>query len=558
MPSKLLAAVCLVAGFLSSSAPAAVPVRALHGMVVTREANATDAAVAVLRSGGNAVDAAIAAGFALAVTHPSAGNLGGGGFMLIRMADGRATFLDFRESAPAKASRNMYIGADGKPSRDSISGWRASGVPGTVRGLEYASKKYGRKPWAELVAPAIELAMRGFPVSYDLSAGLKAAREELDPYPDSKRIFLKNGRFYEPGERFSQPELGMTLERIAHGGAREFYEGDVARRLAAAMESHAGTITLEDLKNYKVVERQPLTGNYRGYEIITSPPPSSGGVAMIEVMGMLEGTGYEKAGAGSAAAIHRVAEALRRAFADRAEYLGDPDFAKVPVAGLLAPDYLARLRQSIDPEHATPSAQVRAGKPAGYEGAQTTHYSVVDGEGNAVAVTYTLNNSYGSGVTAPGLGFLLNDEMEDFAAQPGGPNMFGLIQGEANAIAPGKRPLSSMTPTIVLHDGKLFLVTGSPGGPRIISAVTEMVLNALDFGMDVQDAVNWPRFHHQWLPDTLYVERGTSPDTVALLVARGHKVETIRSMGEVEAIQAAGGQLEGATDPRSEGKAAGY
>jgi len=533
------------------------PVRARSAMVVSREAHSTDAGLAVLRAGGNAVDAAVAVGFALAVTHPAAGNLGGGGFMLIRFADGRSTFLDFRERAPRKASRNMYLGPDGKPTEESLVGWRAAAVPGTVKGLEYAAEKYGRKPWAELVAPAIELASKGFPVSWGLAQSLRGTKK-LNRFPESKRIFLKGGAFYEPGERLLQPELAATLKRIAAAGARDFYEGETARRLVEAMTAHGGLWTAEDLKNYAVVERQPLTGRYRGYDILTAPPPSSGGVGILEMLGMLEGSGYQKPGAGSAAAIHYLAEVMRRYYADRSEYLGDPDFVRVPVAGLLNPAYLARLRASIDSGRATPSAQVRPGRPPGEESSATTHYSIVDREGTAVAVTYTLNGGYGCGVTAPGLGFLLNNEMDDFAARPGAPNSYGLVQGERNAIQPGKRPLSSMTPTIVLRDGRLYLVVGSPGGPRIITTVLEVLINVLDFGMEIQAAVDWPRFHHQWLPDKLYLEGGFSPDTAALLEARGHTLERVGSIGEVAAILVAEKWLEGAADSRVEGKAAGY
>ncbi len=552
-----LVALTLIVGNWQA-APARTPARAAHAMVVSREAHATDIGVTILQSGGNAIDAAVAVGFALAVTHPAAGNLGGGGFMLVRLANGTTNFIDFRERAPQSASRDMYLGPDGKPTRDSIDGWRASGVPGTARGLELAWKKYGRKKWADLVEPAVELAARGFPVSYGLASSLKSAAKQLEPFADSRRVFLRNGNPYRPGETLVQPELAATLGRIAREGAKDFYDGETAQRLARAMKEHGGAMTLADLRTYAAVERKPLTGRYRGYDIITAPPPSSGGVGILEMMGMLEGSGYEKTGAGSAATIHYMAEAMRRYFADRSEYLGDPDFVRVPVAGLLNKDYLARLRNSIDPERATPSAQLGPGRPPAYESGETTHYSIVDAEGNAAAVTYTLNNSYGSGVTAPGLGFLLNDEMDDFAAKPGAPNLFGLIQGEANAIAPRKRPLSSMTPTIVLRDGRPALVVGSPGGPTIISTVLEVILNFVDFGMSVADAVDWPRVHHQWMPDTLYVEPGISPDTVALLEKRGHHVRTRRSIGEVAAIAVAGGALEGAADPRSEGKAAGY
>ena len=541
-----LAAVCATA--------ARQPVRARHAMVVTREPHATEAGLAVLKAGGNAVDAAVAVGFALAVTHPAAGNIGGGGFMLIRFADGRTAFIDFRERAPETAAREMYAASP----RDSVLGWRASGVPGTVRGLELAAKKYGTKPWAELITPAIALARDGFPVSYGLERSLKNS-QNLAAFDESKRILLKGGAYWEAGERLVQPELAATLERIARGGAREFYEGETARMLVQAMGEYGGTITLDDLKRYEPVEREPLTGQYKGFEIVTAPPPSSGGIGILQMTGILDGTGYEKHGAGSAAAIHWVAEAMRRFFADRSEHLGDPDFARVPVRGLIDRKYAAELRRGIDPESATPSESVRPGRPQRYEPAETTHYSIVDAAGNAVAVTYTLNGSYGSGVTVPGAGFLLNNEMDDFASRPGVPNMFGLVQGEANAIEPRKRPLSSMTPTIVLRGGKLFMVAGSPGGPRIISTVLNVLLNAIDFGMNAQEAVDAPRFHHQWLPDTLFIEPGISPDTLALLKARGYAVDTAAAIGEAAVILVEqDGWLQGAADPRSEGKAAGY
>ena len=545
--------------WLALAAPvwAAEPVYARHAMVVTAEQHATEAGVAVLRAGGNAIDAAVAVGFALAVTHPSAGNIGGGGFMLVKFADGRSTFLDFRERAPEKASRNMYLDASGKVTRDSVTGYRASGVPGTVRGLEYASKKYGSQAWADLLAPAVALAEKGFPVSYDCARSLQRSAGRLGQFPESKRIFLRGGKPYGADETFVQPELARTLRRIQQQGARDFYEGETAHLLAADMERHGGLITLADLRDYAVVERQPLIGSYRGYAIITAPPPSSGGPGILQMLGVLEGSGYEKAGAGSAAELHYLAETMRRYFADRAVSLGDPDFVKVPVSALLDPAYIAQLRKSIDPEHATPSSQIR-GKPFGPESNETTHYSIVDAEGNAVAVTYTLNFGYGNGVTVPGLGFLLNDEMDDFAAKPGEPNGFGLVQGEANAIQPRKRPLSSMTPTIVTREGKLDLVLGTPGGPTIINTVLQVLVNSVDFGMNVQDAVDFPRIHHQWLPDQLVMERGFSPDTIALLEARGHHVKIVNSIGEVAAIQARDGWLEGAADPRTEGTAKGY
>lgn len=539
------------------------PVRARKVMVTAQEPIATDVGVQILKQGGNAVDAAVAVGFALAVTHPFAGNLGGGGFLLVRFADGRTTFIDFREKAPAAASRNMYLDASGKVTRDSLVGWRAAGVPGTVRGLELAHKKFGKLPWKKLVEPSVKLASKGFTVSYSLSQSLKSegTNRLLSQFPESKRIFLKGGAHYEPDDKLVQPELGKTLARIAKQGSKDFYEGQTARMLAAEMAKNGGHITLEDLKAYQAVERKPLQGTYKGYGIITAPPPSSGGIGILQMMGMLEGSGYEKTGHGSAAAIHYVAEAMRRYYADRSEYLGDPDFVKVPITGLLQPAYIRKWADSINRERATPSSEIKPGKPAlGAESSETTHFNVVDAAGNAVALTYTLNGGYGNGVTVPGLGFLLNNEMDDFAAKPGSPNMFGLVQGEANAIQPGKRPLSSMTPTIVTKDGKFFMAVGAPGGSRIITAVMQVILNVIDFGMNAQDAVDAPRFHHQWLPDRLEFEKGVSPDTLRLLADKGHQIEASRPvvLARVEAIIRQGEWLQGGSDGRATGKAAGF
>jgi gamma-glutamyltranspeptidase/glutathione hydrolase len=537
------------------------PALGQHAMVVAQEPLAADVGLAVLKAGGNAVDAAVAVGFALAVTYPFAGNLGGGGFMLVRSADGRTTFIDFREKAPLSASRNMYLDTGGKLTKDSIVGWRACGVPGSVRGFGLAHQKYGHKPWAELIDPAIQLAAAGYPVTYQFSQSLIAGTNSnklLSQFPESKRIFLSS----HYGDTLTQPELAATLTRIRDKGPGDFYEGEIAHKLAAAMEANGGLITLDDLKQYQAVERTPLRGHYRDYEVITSPPPSSGGIGILQMLGMLDGSGYEKAGAGSAASIHYVAEAMRRFYADRSEYFGDPDFVKVPGTKLLDPRYISSRRASIDVQHVTPSQQIRPGNLGPYESTETTHFNIVDSEGNAVAVTYTLNGGYGNGVTVPGLGFLLNNEMDDFAAKPGEENMFHLIQGEANAIQPGKRPLSSMTPTILTHDGKVFMVLGAPGGSRIINGVLQVILNVVDFHMNVQDAVDWPRFHHQWMPDQLYLEKGISPDTVAILRGMGHKIAPYENtnpvVARVEAIVNDNGWLQGGADGRGNAKAEGY
>ena len=534
---------------------AAQPVRARHGMVVTRETHATQAGLKILESGGNAIDAAVAVGFALAVTHPSAGNIGGGGFMMVRLADGRTTFLDFRERAPESATHDMYLDASGKLTHDSTLGYRASGVPGTVAGLEYASKHFGRLPWSVLVQPAIDLAGKGFPLSFAQANGLR--NNGLGTFPESKRIFQRDGNFYEPGELFVQTDLAKTLARIAQSGSQDFYHGETAKMLAADMKAHNGAISLADLESYKVIERKPLYGKYRGYDIITAPPPSSGGVGILQMLGVLEGTGYEKGGAGSAQVVHYMTEAMRRFFADRNQWMGDPDFVKVPVKGMLDPAYIKKLRESIDPVRATPSSEIKAGVFTRPESFETTHFTVADDQGNIVSMTYTLNGGYGSKVTATGLGFLLNNEMDDFSAKPGEANMFGLVQGEANSIAPHKTPLSAMTPTIILKDGKPFVALGSPGGPTIINTVLEVIVNVIDFHMGLQDAVNWPRFHHQHLPDEVRMEPGYSPDTVAILEKNGYTIRRTNAQGEVAAIEFANGWIEGAPDPRTEGTAAG-
>ena len=526
-------------------------------MVVSAQSDATRVGVEVLQSGGNAVDAAVAVGFALAVTHPRAGNLGGGGFMLIRFADGRTTFLDFRERAPAAAHRDMYLGPDGEPTDEMILGYRASGVPGTARGLEMAARKYGTKSLRELVEPAVRLASNGFTVTFDQSRSLQSSR--MAKFPESRRIFQRGGRFYEMGEVLRQSHLQRTLERIARHGADDFYAGETARLIAADMKKNNGTITLDDLKQYQPVERTPLEGSYRGYEIISAPPPSSGGVGVIQMLNMLEESGYERSGAGSAASIHYVAETMRRYFADRAAYFGDPDFVSVPVERLTRKGYARQRAKAIDRGRAGRSSEMPPGLSTRSESTETTHYSVADDAGNAVAVTYTLNGSFGSGVTAVGTGVLLNNEMDDFSSKPGAPNNAGLLTSEQNAIAPGKRPLSSMTPTIVARGGKLFMVVGSPGGPTIISTVLQVIINVIDFKMNLQQAVDFPRFHHQWMPDRLRLERhGHSQDTVERLRRRGHSLSFVEKQGRVMAIQATDQWLLGAADARSEGSAEGY
>jgi len=554
MTRRLAASFVLLAFLLT----AREPVRARRAMVVAQEPHATDAGVKVLESGGNAIDAAVAVAFVLAVTLPSAGNLGGGGFLLYRAADGETAFIDFRERAPLASTRDMYLDTAGSVTDASTVGWSAAGVPGTVRGLELAHKKWGSKSWKKLVQPAAELARGGFEISFDFAQSLRKAEKLLSRFPESKRVFLNDGAFHEPGASFRQPELATTLARIARYGARDFYEGLTALVLAEQSQVNGGLITLEDLKNYKAVERTPLTGSYKGHTLITAPPPSSGGIGLLQMMGVLEGTGYEKHGAGSAAAIHHVAESMRRYYADRSEHVADPDFHKVPVKGLLDPRYISRLRDSIDPVRASTSEAIRPGRPAEFEPTETTHFSIVDAKGNAVALTYTINGSYGNGVTIPKLGFLLNNEMDDFAAKPGVPNMFELVQGKANAIQPRKTPLSSMTPTILLRAGKLYMVIGAPGGSRIITGVLQAILNVIDHNMNMQDAIDAPRFHHQWQPDKLSLEKGFSPDTIDLLKQRGHTIDSISSVARVEAILIGDGWLQGASDGRGDGKAAGF
>ena len=544
------------------------PVRGKHGMVASTNAVASRVGVEVMKRGGNAVDAAIAVAFVLAVTHPAAGNLGGGGFMMVRLKDGRSTAIDYREMAPAAAHRTVYLDKNGnliEGEGGSLVGYRAAGVPGTVRGMELALKKYGsgKLTWTQLVEPARRLAANGFTVTHELARSLENSHKYLSTYAETKRIYLRNGRYYREGELFRQPELAATFARLQRFGPNEFYEGETARLITADMKRNNGLMTMEDLRGYVAKERAPLRGNYRGHEIISMPPPSSGGAVLIEMLNILEGFELNKYEASSSERYHLMAEAMRRAFADRAEYMGDTDFVKVPIAGLIDKAYAAQLRSSIDAERASNSTEVRAGRPAGYESEETTHFTVVDAEGNAVANTYTLNDSYGSSAMAKGTGLLLNNEMDDFAAKPGTPNMYGLIQGERNAVAPKKRPLSAMTPTIVLRqDGSLWFTVGSPGGPTIINTVLCIITNVIDYEMNVQQAIDAPRIHHQWLPDELTGEPfGLSGDTQRALTARGHTLAKKRYLGDAEGImieEKTGVRL-GATDPRrSDGLAVGY
>jgi gamma-glutamyltranspeptidase / glutathione hydrolase len=571
----ILYSLCTLLAATLAAAPLR-PTHAPHAMVASVHELASRAGVEMLRFGGNAVDAAVATGFALAVVHPQAGNLGGGGFLLLRNAGGETHFIDFREKAPAAATENMYLDAQGNvipesSKESSVVGYKSIGVPGSVAGLVYAEKKYGKLSLGKVIAPAIKLARDGFPLAFEDTQELKDD-EYLAQFPESKRIFLRDGNYYQPGELLKQPELAHTLERIAKN-PDEFYHGAMARELAAAIHKGGGLITAADLAAYEVKEREPIRGSYRSYDIISAPPPSSGGVALVEILNILEGFDLAKFGNRSAGAIHLEVEAFRRAFYDRADFMGDPDFSKVPVAQLIDKKYAAAWRDSIDPNHASVSQdlkrpsifneleRVAQSRPVAVrEPENTTHYSVVDAEGNAVAVTTTLNDSFGSRVTAEGLGFLLNDEMDDFAAKQGVPNIYGLIQGPANAIGPGKRPLSAMTPTIVLKDGKLFLILGSPGGPRIITIVANILIGVVDFSLDIQEAVNAPRFHHQWLPDEILVEDRLSPDTMNVLRSKGHKLNVKRFWGDGECIMVdpKTGERLGASDGRNNGKAVGY
>jgi gamma-glutamyltranspeptidase / glutathione hydrolase len=574
----VMAAVATVAPNVATAATG--PVHAQHGIVVSTQELASRAGVEIMQAGGNAVDAAVATGFALAVVHSGAGNIGGGGFMLVRMADGKTHFLDYREKAPAAATRDMYLDAQGNviPGASEI-GYKSIGVPGSVAGMVYAEKKWGKLTLKQVMAPALKLAREGFALNWDEAQEFHD--NGLAKFPESHRAFQRNGDYYKPGEIFRQPDLARTLARIADN-PDDFYHGTLARELAAAMQKGGGLITAEDLANYEVKEREPVRGTYRGYEVISSPPPSSGGTVLVESLNILEAYNLASMGDRSAQSIHYTVEAFRRAFFDRAEFLGDPDFTKIPVAQLIDKKYAAAWDETIEPTHSSASKELK--RPAVFseleqyaathppaaappESQHTTHYSVMDADGNAVAVTTTINDWFGSRVTAEGLGFLMNDEMDDFSAKPGSPNADGLIQGPANAIGPGKRPLSSMTPTIVVHDGKTVLVLGSPGSSKIITTVANVLMGVVDYGMNIQEAVNAPRFHNQWLPDVVNVEKWFSPDTLGALKRMGYEIETGLYAGdtyaywsdaECIAIDEKTGDRLGASDGRDNGKAVGY
>ncbi|ECE1086423.1 gamma-glutamyltransferase [Salmonella enterica subsp. diarizonae] len=530
------------------------PVRATQGMVASVDVMATQVGVDILKQGGNAVDAAVAVGYALAVTHPQAGNLGGGGFMLLRTKDGATTAIDFREMAPAGATRDMFLDEQGNPdSKKSLTSPLASGTPGTVAGLSLALEKYGSLPLNSVVRPAIKLAQEGFIVNDALADDLKTYGSEVLPHHEnSKAIFWKDGEPLKKGDKLVQQDLANSLTMIAENGPDAFYKGEIARQIAQQMQQNGGLITTDDLAAYQAVERTPVSGEYRGYQIFSMPPPSSGGIHIVQILNILENFDMNKYGFGSADAIQIMAEAEKYAYADRSEYLGDPDFVNVPWQALTSKTYAKSIAGQIDINKAKPSSEIRPGKLAPYESDQTTHFSVVDKDGNAVAVTYTLNTTFGTGIVAGNTGILLNNQMDDFSAKPGVPNVYGLVGGEANAVGPKKRPLSSMSPTIVVKDGKTWLVTGSPGGSRIITTVLQMVVNTIDFGMNVAEATNAPRFHHQWLPDELRVEKGFSPDTLKLLEQKGQKVALKEAMGSTQSIMVGpDGELYGASDPRS-------
>ena len=543
----------------------AQPVWSANGMVSSQQQLATRIGVDILRQGGNAVDAAVAVGFSLAVTLPRAGNLGGGGFMLIHLANKNKTIaLDYREMAPLNASRDMYLNADGSvdENRSRFHGL-AVGVPGSVKGMIDALESYGSLPLQQVMQPAIRLAADGFRVDRELALSLQQAKQRLSQWPAAARVFFHpDGSDYQVGELLRQPDLAQTLTEISRQGADAFYQGRIAQQIIDAVNQAGGSMSLQDMADYQTKTRQPVSGHYRGYRVLSMPPPSSGGTHIVQILNIMQRTDIASLGHNSAASIHLMAEAMRRAYADRSEYLGDPDFTRVPVDELTDKDYAKRLFGQIDAEQATQSSAVKPGLDVNHESPQTTHYSVVDRWGNAVANTYTLNFSYGSGMLAEGTGVLLNNEMDDFSAKPGVANAYGLIGGEANAIAPRKRPLSSMSPTLVFKPDSddLLLITGSPGGSRIITTTLQIISNVIDHQMNIAEATQAPRFHHQWLPDHLTLEKGFSADTIQLLEKKGHSIDASRwAMGSTQSILRVEDGWSGASDPRQSGSlTAGY
>ncbi|MDO8862633.1 gamma-glutamyltransferase [Haliea sp. E1-2-M8] len=531
-----------------------LPVVARQGMVVGPERLAAEIGLGILEQGGNAVDAAVATGFALAVSYPRAGNLAGGGFMLVHLAEGnRQTLIDYRETAPASAGRDLFLNEAGEVDRErTYFSHQAAGVPGTVAGLVLAQARYGTLPLKQVMAPAIALAEDGLQVSFALNLEINSRAERLALNPEARKLFLTpEGEAPEVGATWRQPELAWTLRQIAEQGHKGFYQGEVAARLVAEMEAGNGLITAADLAGYQALEREPVRGSFQGAEIVSTPPPSSGGVHIIQMLNMLEGFDLAAMGHNSAAYIHHLAEAMKLAYADRSKYLADSDFEPVPVAKLIGKDYAARQRNLIDPARATPATEIAPGRVLVDESHDTTHYTVADRFGNVVSNTYTLNFSFGSHIAVPGTGMLLNNEMADFAANPGQPNAYGLVESDANRIEGGKRPLSSMSPTMVFRDGKPWLATGSPGGSLIITAVLQTVLNATVFDMNIATAAAEARVHHQWQPDKLVVEQGISPDTLQLLQAMGHNVDVApRTLGRTQSIMLERGYLLGATDTR--------
>ena len=530
------------------------PVQGSQGMVATSHTLATEVALKVLKDGGNAIDAAVTAGFALAVTQPRSGNIGGGGFLVYSPGNGDAPeAIDYRETAPAAATETMFQDQDGNVvSERSRFSHKAAGVPGTVAGLALALERHGTLSLSQALAPAIRLAREGFVVPHRFTEGLEQARDRLERWPATRATFyIKDGSAPQPGEVFRQPELADTLQRIAEQGVKGFYEGETAQLIVAEMQRGEGLITLEDLRNYEPAVRQPVHGTYRGFDIYSMSPPSSGGTHIVQILNILEDYPIGEWGHNSANTIHHMAEAMKLAYAARSEYLGDTDFVAVPLEGLTSKGYADQLRTSIKADKARPASEIAPGKPGPRESPETTHFSVVDRWGNAVSNTYTINFSYGSGITVAGAGFLLNNEMDDFSAKPGVPNAYGLIGGEANKVEPGKRMLSSMSPTIVRKDDRNFLVTGSPGGSRIITTTLQVIMNVIDHNMNIQTAVSAPRIHHQWLPDEIRVEQGISPDTLDLLRARGHTINTGSAMGAIQSILIGeDGTLYGGADPR--------